>query len=154
MDSDGGDTVALTDDDTDSPTFTAPSTSTAQTLTFRLTVTDDDGDDDTDSVDVAVAAMAVTIVPRDYRVRVDWDGDGLFANAHSRRVMAGLVGPAAGQSGVATMATRFMGGLRRGTLEAVLRNVPWPLQQSQQQLPTYPVDLVVPGRLVEFAVRQ
>ena len=78
-----GDTVALANAGTISPSFTSPSTNAAQTLRFRLRVTDDDGADDDDRVNVFVAAFVATVEPRAYRVRIDWDGDGLFANAHS-----------------------------------------------------------------------
>ena len=145
-----GDTVALSGSDTAIASFTAPSTNTAQTLTFQLVVTDNDGATDSATVDVAVAAFVSAITPRAYRVRVDWDGDGLFANPHSDVTSDLFALPKAIRG--RNYGDQIYGRSEAGYLEAILRNSDGLYNRFDNTSDL--VDLVVPGRLVEFAVRR
>ena len=89
-------------------------------------------------------------IARDYRLRVDWDGDGLFANAHSDVTGALVALPRAVRG--RNYGDQIYGRSEAGHLEAVLRNVDGLYNRFDSTSDL--VDLVVPSRLVEFAVRR
>ena len=96
------------------------------------------------------ARRAVCNCPRLPPPRVDWDGDGLFANAHSDVTGALVALPRAVRG--RNYGDQIYGRSEAGNLEAVLRNVDGLFARFDSTLAL--ADLVVPGRLVEFAVRR
>ena len=117
------------------------------TVTVTYTATDDDGDSASVSFDFVIAAG---VIPRAYRVRVDWDGDGLFANPHAD-VTSDLVDLPKAIRG-RNYGDQIYGRSEAGYLEAILRNSAGLYNRFDNASDL--VDLVVPGRLVEFAVRR
>ena len=87
---------------------------------------------------------------RAYRVRVDWDGDGTFGNAHAD-VTGNLVALPVAVRG-RNYGDQIYGRSEAGFLEAVLRNSDGLYNRFDNTSDL--ADLVVPGRLVEFAVRR
>ena len=89
-------------------------------------------------------------VARAYRLRVDWDGDGTFGNAHAD-VTGDLVALPKAIRG-RNYADQIYGRSEAGYLEAILRNASGLYNRFDDNSDL--ADLVVPGRLVEFAIRQ
>ena len=88
--------------------------------------------------------------PRRYRIRVDWDGDGTFGNAHAD-VTSRLVRMPTAKRG-RNYASQIYGRSEAGYFEAVLQNFDGLYDRFNAGSDL--VGLVVPGILVEYAVRR
>ena len=97
-----------------------------------------------------VTHSGLSLLARAYRLRVDWDGDGTFGNAHSD-VSGNLIALPKAFRG-RNYGDQIYGRSEAGYLEAVLRNADGLYNRFNDASDL--VDLVVPGRLVELAIRK